>query len=102
MYETHFLWLGVFTMTMTVAWLFVERRVTTTAMLSAIGWSVMALTGGNLTRVTEDGSEISTSIDELQWICTLLALLSFVVLVLYRFGHYPPTDDDATQQEVPQ
>lgn len=92
----------VFAMVMTVAWLFVEDRVTTTALLAGAAWSFAALTGGNLTRHAVSNGDHMTytvSVGYIQYIAVFLALLSFLVLLLYRFGLYPPEDDDPYQGE---
>lgn len=95
--ETHWFAVGGFSLLMTVGWLFAERRINATAMLAVIGWSWMALTGGSLTRYTETGTEIALDVGALQYLCTLLAILSALVLILRYFGHYPPRDDDAME-----
>lgn len=92
--EFHWFAVGGFSLIMTLAWLFIEKRINTTAMLSAIGWSWMALTGADLTRYTDTGTEISLSAGNLQWLCSALAILSLLVLLLYQFDHYPPRDDN--------
>jgi len=92
--ELHWLALGGFSMLMTLAWLFVERRITTTTLLAGAGWAYMALTADSLVRYTETGSEISLSAGSLAYFCTGLALLSFLALVLFMFGEYPPGEDD--------
>lgn len=94
MIETHWMLLAGFALSMTLAWLFIERRITTTTILAGVGWSLASLTGGNLTRITNDGTEVAVDVGVLQYVCTFLALLSFMALLLSRFGHYPPTDDD--------
>jgi len=94
MLETHWFALVGFAFSMSVAWLFIERRITTTSGLAGITWALAALSGGNLTRITNDGTEVAASVDELQYLCTLMAVLSFMVLLLYRFDAYPPNADD--------
>jgi len=94
MLETHWILLVGFAFLMSVAWLFIERRITTTSALAGVTWALAALTGGNLTRITQDGSEVAVSVDELQYICTIMAVLSLMVLILYRFDAYPPNADD--------
>jgi hypothetical protein len=89
------IWLvtGVFSTTMLLAWLFIDKRVTTTGLLSAGGWATMALTGGSLEVIGQSGSRIATQAGPLQYFCTLLALLSLLAVILHRFGHYPPPTD---------
>lgn len=88
-------WWGVvlFAFTMTAAWLFIEKRVTTTALLAGAGWSFAFFTGVELVHRTETGATYTTSAGTVRYFALFLALLSFVVLILYRFGHYPPEDD---------
>lgn len=94
MLETHWFGLVGFAFLMTLAWLFIERRIVTTAGLSGLTWALAALSGGSLTRITQTGEEIAVSVDELQYLCTLMALLSILALVLYEFDQYPPGSDD--------
>lgn len=94
MIESHWFALGGFSMLMTLGWLFVEERVTTTAALAAGGWAYMALTADSLVRYTDTGTEIAVSAGSLAYFCTALALLSLLALLLYRFGLYPPQEDD--------
>lgn len=84
----------VFALLMTLAWLFVEKRITTTSMLAGGAWSFAALTGSELVHTTEAGITYTRSAGEIRYFALLLALLSFVVLILYRLGHYPPEEDD--------
>lgn len=100
MLELHWLALGAFATALTFAWLFVEKRTTTTTIISATCWSVMALSGNSLERITETGSRVSADVGFLVWLCTLLAVLSMLAAVLFQFGHYPPEDNDMTQTEV--
>jgi len=95
--ELHWLAVGVFSLTMTAAWLFSEQRVIVTTILAGAGWSWMALTGGSLTRYTETGAEISLDAGELVYLCLLLALVSWLALGLALWGHYPPREDNAPE-----
>lgn len=98
--EAHWFAVGAFATLMTLAWLFIEKRITTTSALSAICWSFMAITGGNLTRYTQTGAEISLDAGVLQYACTALAMLSFLALALYRFDHYPPREDNPAEAQI--
>lgn len=91
--ESHWFAVAAFSMIFTLGWLFVEKRVTTTAMLAAAGWSFCAFTAQSLTRITQTGAEVSVPAGSLAYFCIALALVSLLALVLYRFGLYPPTDD---------
>lgn len=94
MLELHWFALTAFAFFMSVAWLFIERRITTTSALAGATWALAAVSGGDLTRITQDGTEVAVEVGVLQYICTLMALLSLLVLILYRFGEYPPGPDD--------
>ena len=97
MLELHWLALSALATAFTFAWLFVERRITTTTILAATCWSLLALSGGSLERITETGTRVSADVGYLVWVCTLLAILSMLAGVLYVFGHYPPEDTTIQQ-----
>jgi hypothetical protein len=86
--------MAAFAGVLTLAWLFIERRITTTAGLAGAIWAVLALTGGSLTRQTDSATHAVGS-PQLQYVSLALAVLSFLALLLYRFDAYPPRDDDA-------
>lgn len=90
---------GAGSLLMTFAWLFVEKRITFTSLFAGIGWGWLALVGGSITKYTESGTEIPLAAPSLQYILGGLAILSFLAGVLYRFGHYPPVDDDPASIE---
>lgn len=93
----------LFAFAMTAAWLFVEKRTTTTALLAGAAWSFAALTGGNLTRHAFSSGVHSTytvSTGYIQYLAMLMAILSFLVLLLYRLGAYPPEEDDPYRGET--
>lgn len=94
MEQTFWLALGGFSLLMTFAWLFVERRLYVTSGFAAAGWALMAVTADSLTTITQSGSEVATSAGVLAYFCTGLALLSLLALFLSAFGHYPPEEDD--------
>jgi len=91
--ETYWLGTGAFATVMTLAWLFIPIRITLTTLLSAGAWSFMALSGGSIVRYTETGAEVPLDAGVLQYLCTFLAIISFVAAVLHYFGHFPPEDD---------
>jgi len=88
-----------FALVMTLAYLFIERRITMTGMMAGILWSYAALTGEAVYKITESGEQVSMPVGNIQYLALVLALLSFLAVILYRFGHYPPKDDDPTQGE---
>lgn len=86
----HWYAVGVFATIMTLAWLFVDVRVTFTTLFAGAGWGYMALTGSNVEKVLQDGSTTSIGDPSLQLFVGALAALSILASVLYRFGLYPP------------
>jgi len=94
MLESHWMAVGAFSLVMTLGWLFVDVRVTTTGLLAAMGWITMALTGDTLERITQDGSRVDASAGVLVWLCTALAILSLLAVLLYQFDAYPPETED--------
>jgi hypothetical protein len=97
--ELHWLAVGVFSLTMTAAWLFAEKRIVVTSLLAGAGWSWMALTGDALTRYTNTGTEIQLQAGPLIYLCLALAVVSFLALGLTIWGHYPPPEDNPTEVE---
>jgi hypothetical protein len=53
----------------------------------------MALVGGDL-EVFAAGTLQDAPVPSLQYVTAALALLSFLVTILYRFDEYPPSRDD--------
>jgi len=92
-FESQWLAVGAFATLMTLAWLFVQQRLTTTTAFAGIAWSWMALTGGGVTKLGESGTVVEASVGSLQFLCALFAILSFAALMLSRFGHYPPDEE---------
>ena len=99
--EMHWFAVAAFATLMTAAWLYVDRRITTSAALAAVTWSWLSVTGDSLVRYTQTGAEIQLSVGTLQYVTALLALLSLLALVLKRFGHYPPTDSQDSDTDTP-
>jgi len=96
--ETHWLAVGVFSMITTLGWLYrPTERLTVTALLSTFGWAWMALTADSLVRYTQTGEVVPLSAGSLAYVAAFLAVLSMLALILYRFGHYPPTEDDPNE-----
>lgn len=94
MLESHWLALGAFSMIMTLAWLFIERRLMVTTLFAGAGWAYMAISADALTRITDTGTEIAASAGSIGYVCTGLAILSLVAALLAKFDHYPPEEDD--------
>lgn len=98
--EAHWFAVGGFSLVMTLAWLFIERRIFVTSLFATVGWAWMAFTASTVTRYTETGTEIAIDVGAIQQIVLGLAVLSALVPILYSFGHYPPRSDDATEVEA--
>lgn len=99
MWEAHWLGLGVFGTLWTVIWIYAQpyERVYFSAGMSFIAFSTMALTAPGVERVTESGAIVAAPVsEELQLVTALLAVLSLVVLFLYRLDEYPPPDFEKT------
>jgi hypothetical protein len=75
---------------LTLAWLFLERNLAFSTLLSGALWFVTAYTGGDLTRITNSGTQVSVSAPELQYVALALGLASLLARMLYSFGEYPP------------
>lgn len=94
MFETHWLALGALSVLLTLAWLFIEIRVTTTSFMSFVSWSLMALTGGDVERITNDGTTVqAAATPELRYLLFAFGLLSLLAFILYQIGAYPPEDN---------
>jgi len=99
--ELHWLAVGVFATILTLGWIYrPDERLTTTAMLSTGAWAWMALTAQSLTRYTETGETIDVAAGSLAYFPAFLAVLSMLALILYRFGHYPPREDDPAEVDI--
>lgn len=86
---------------LTLAWLFVEQNVAFSTILAAALWFITAYTGGDLTRITDSGTEVATAAPELQYVALALGLVSLLARFLYSFGEYPPrvhNDVEGSQQ----
>lgn len=98
--EAHWFAVGGFSLTLTLAWLFVERRIFFTSLFATAGWSWMAFTASGVVRYTESGTEIPLEVGAIQYIVLGLALLSGLVPILHYFDHYPPRQDDPTEMRT--
>lgn len=91
MYQTYYLALGLFAGVLTLAWLFIEARVTVTSFLAMVSWALLAVLGGSVEKLLDDGTTAAAPVpDTVRWLLFGLALLSFIALALYQLGVYPP------------
>lgn len=75
----------------TLAWLFVELRVNVTAFIAFIAWTMLAVYGGGVEKLLDDGTRVEAAVPaEVRWLLFGLAILSFLALALYQLGVYPP------------
>lgn len=90
----YWLAVGIFALTMTLAYLFrPEERVTFTSLMAGVAWAWMSLLAGDL-EIYVQGSLEQATVPSLQYITAGLSLLSLLVTILYRFDEYPPRPDD--------
>jgi len=94
MLQSHWFALGVFSLIMTLGWLYrPTERVTFTALFSAGGWALMAITATDLQRLTESGDRAAAGLELApQLFLVALCLLALLAAILSRFGAYPPDD----------
>jgi hypothetical protein len=83
----------------TWAWTVREQAIAFMTMLSATGWSLLAVTGGDIVLYHHDGTSTTLAEPALQLVFTGLAVLSFFGLVLWYFGQYPVEGEDTSQQD---
>lgn len=96
MIESHWYILFASAGVLTLYWLFHDRENLAFSTFMASGlWFYTAYTGGDLTRITESGTEVAVSAPELQYVALALGLLSLLARVLYWFDEYPPREEAA-------
>jgi len=86
--------LGVFATLNVYWWLIEERRITTTSIMSAATFGLMAVTARDVQAYTGCGAPVEVGSATMQYVAVALALLSFLAFILYRFGEYPPAPDE--------
>ena len=98
MLQTYWYGLGVLALIMTMTWLHLEdsEKVYFTAGIGGTAWLLMSLTARGLERLTETGTTVPADAGVLIQLFTgIMALLSLLVVVLYKSELYPPPGDDA-------
>lgn len=101
MLQLHWFTLLALASALTAAWLFYPERIGTSSLLASGLWFYAAYTGGDLTMITESGTEVAVSAPELQYVALAFAILSLLARVLYWFGEYPPNVQEATGDARP-
>lgn len=97
--QSYWLAAGAFAVVMTFTYLFrPDERVTFTSLFAGVAWAWMALVGGSV-EVYAAGTLQDATASSLQYVTFGLAALSFLVTILYRFGEYPPSDDDGLSDD---
>lgn len=89
------IWLlpAVSAMIFTLLWLFGERRLYVTTGLAAGLWSLTFILADNVEVINEStGAREAVELASLQYAMLAFALLSFIALVGYYFGFYPPKE----------
>lgn len=87
--------LGLLATAFTFAWVLGHDRIYVKAGISLGSWALVAITGGDVYHVTDSGVETALDVGEIQYFAAGLAVLSFIVLLLYRFDEYPPRREGA-------
>lgn len=94
MLEAHWLGLGVLAVLFTISFLFIEIRITVTSFMAFVTWSLMALAGGDVERIIDDGTTVQAAATaEIRYLLLAFALLSMLAFILYQIGQYPPEDN---------
>lgn len=99
MYVAIWLALGLLATAFTFAWVLGNERIYIKAALSVASWSILAITTGGLYTLTDTGEEIAVDAPSLYYFSAGLAVLSFAIMVLYRFDEYPPPRDGAQSRQ---
>lgn len=97
MYWPLYLLLTALAAAATYVWMVQQRAVLPTTMVSAALYAVLAAQSRNL-EVINGGTEFTKSEPAMQWLMVGMSVLSFLALVLWYWGEYPP--DDAVQDEL--
>lgn len=95
MLQTYFLVVAAIAGASTLSWLFIEDRISVTAFVAFAGWTLLAVFGGSVEVLLEDGTRVDAAVpSEVRWLLFGLALVSFLALTLYQLGVYPPDSTD--------
>lgn len=92
MLSTHWLALAAFALLFTLLWLAdrPRQRLYFTASFAGFAWAICAYAAPGV-EVVDAGQTVAAPVDPaIQYVTAALALISLVVVVLHRFGGYPP------------
>lgn len=87
--------LGLLATLFTFAWVLGRERIYIKASISLASWALVAITAGDLFTLDDTGKEIALEVGSIRYFAAGLAVLSFIVLLLYRFDEYPPRREGA-------
>lgn len=91
MLQSYYFLVAVLAGVATLAWLFVEQRVTVTAFIAFVCWTILAVYGGGVEKLLDDGTRAEAAVPtEVRFVLFGLAIFSFLALSLYQLGVYPP------------
>jgi hypothetical protein len=93
--QTYYLALAVLASAATYLWAYRSRRIALTTAVASATWALLALTGADVTTVTDSGSTVAVPLpDAARYLLAALALLSLLAFILYVLGSYPPEETD--------
>lgn len=84
--------LGAFAAAATGAWIYGRDRIYVKAGVALAAWALFAIAGGDVYWLADCGNQVELHVGPIQWFGGGMALLSFFVLLLYRFDEYPPQE----------
>lgn len=95
------LFLTILVLTAGATWAYAvrEQAIMLMTMLATTGWSLLALTGGQIDIYHQDGSVTTVAEPAFQYVATGLALLSFLALILWYFGEFPVNGSDTAEND---
>jgi small-conductance mechanosensitive channel len=99
------MWLGVwlamlaFATLFTLLWAVGETRIPMATTISTFAWGWLAFRSAEITKHTDSGAPITTADPTLQYFAGFMATLSFLGLLLWLYGDFPPDDDLASEDD---
>lgn len=93
MLKTYYLGVAIFAAACTYLWAFRDDRITLTGTLATASWALLALTGSEVVTQTSC-CQVTTAVPPaVRYLQAGLALLSFIAVVLYHLGVFPPEEE---------